>query len=90
MFKEASVIYIAMNQPKEDDFVEVSKNAPSKYSPGARGVVVSVAECTSKVTEEATGIPVGDYVIWVGVVDGGSVEAKTIPAKWLSVVDQAG
>lgn len=77
-----------MSLPEEDDFVEVSNEAPREFSPGKRGAVVSVAKCRSEVTEKTTGIPVGDYVIWVGVVVGGSVEAKVIPAEWLSVIDQ--
>lgn len=81
-------ILSAMTLPKEDDFIEVSKDAPNAFTPGKRGVVVSVAKCRSKATEEATGIPIGSFVIWVGVLDGGSVDAKVIPAKWLRVVDQ--
>lgn len=76
-----------MALPEENDFVEVLQDAPNKFSPGKRGAVVSVAKCVSNTTEQATGIPIGNYVIWVGVIDGGSVEAKVIPAEWLSVVD---
>lgn len=77
-----------MTLPEEDDFVEVSEDAPEEFSPGKRGAVVSVAVCQSKVTEDSTGIPMGDHVIWVGVLNGGSVKAKVIPAKWLRVIDE--
>lgn len=77
-----------MKQPQEDDFVEVSENAPVEFSPSKRGVVVSVASCKSKITEASTGIPIGEPVIWVGIVDGQEVKPKVIPGKWLTVVDQ--
>lgn len=78
---------VSMTLPSEDDFVEVSKNAPVQFGPGMRGAVVSVAKCRSPVTEESTGIPVGDYVIWVGILDDGKVVPKVVPEIWLRVVD---
>lgn len=77
-----------MRLPQEDEFVEVLEEAPDDYYPGRQGVVFSVAKCQSKITQKNTGIPVGDYVIWVGVVDEKKVKAKVIPAKWLRVISQ--
>ena len=85
---ENLAIFSLVRLPEEDDFVEVLKGAPKEFSPGRRGVVVSVAKCLSKVTEKATSVPVGDHVIWVGIIDSGTAEAKVIPAQWLSVIDQ--
>lgn len=85
---ENLAIFSLVRLPEEDDFVEVLKGAPKEFSPGQRGVVVSVAKCLSKVTEKATGVPVGEHVVWVGIIDSETVKAKVIPAQWLSVIDQ--
>lgn len=50
--------------------------------------MVSGAKGLSKMPEETTSIHLGDYVIWVRLVDASLIDANVFPVKWQSVVDQ--
>lgn len=74
--------------PSEDDYVRVTDDAPSEYHPSKYGAVVSVAKCEADLTQKSTGVPIGDFVVWVGVDLGDGVDLKVIPVEWLEVVDR--
>lgn len=77
-----------MAVPTEEDYVRIADDAPFEYHPSMYGAVVSVAKCDAELTQQATGVPIGDYVVWVGIHLGNDVELKVVPVEWLQVVDR--